>query len=255
MEKINNLTTYNDGMRKSMADKLFFLDVMKEKPELLVDYGCADGTLLQLIHDRNPEIELAGIDMNDDMLEIASRKLPFANFKQGMVPKAMPGIDTKVSAINLSSVLHEVYSYCTAEQEHMFWHNLNTLGYDYIIIRDMVWNESGYLKADSADEEKLFRHADEKQLVDFSVIWGDLSLRKNLYHFLLKYRYTKNWKREVAENYLGYSTDAIINNLSSNYSVVYRKDYILPFLYDTVKKDFEIELKNTTHTQLILKRR
>lgn len=255
MEKINNLTTYNDGMRKSMADKLFFLDVMKEKPELLVDYGCADGTLLQLIHDHNPKIELAGIDMNDDMLEIASRKLPFANFKRGVVPKAMPGIDTKVSAINLSSVLHEVYSYCTVAQERMFWHNLNTLGYDYIIIRDMVWNESGYLKADSADEEKLFRYADEKQLADFATIWGDLSLRKNLYHFLLKYRYIKNWKREVAENYLGYSTDAIINNLSSNYSVVYRKDYILPFLYDTVKKDFEIELKNTTHTQLILKRR
>jgi cytochrome b involved in lipid metabolism len=258
MEKINNLTTYNDGMRKSMADKLFFLDVMKEKPELLVDYGCADGTLLQLIKEAHPEIELYGIDMNTDMLHLVEKNVGISpsHLFCSTFPHRIEGMSKKgSSAINLSSVLHEVYSYCTAEQEHTFWHNLNTLGYDYIIIRDMVWNESGYLKAGSADEEKLFRYADEKQLADFSAIWGDLSLCKNLYHFLLKYRYIKNWKREVAENYLGYSTDAIINNLSSNYSVVYRKDYILPFLYDTVKKDFEIELKNTTHTQLILKRR
>ena len=192
--------------------------------------------------------------MSSDMIHLTRKKMPFAKLEVSSKPEYFGSMYSHTSAINLSSVLHEVYSYCNAKEEHLFWHLLNTLGYDYIIIRDLVWNDPGYLRASDKDVKAVYDRY-SAQVADFERVWGSITLQKNLVHYLLKYRYRENWGREVHENYLGYSTDAIINNLSSNYSVMYRKDYILPFLYDTVKKDFGIELKNTTHTQLIFKRR
>lgn len=46
MEKIANNQHYNQAMAKSMIDKLFFLD-MAVDIKSVVDFGCADGTLLK----------------------------------------------------------------------------------------------------------------------------------------------------------------------------------------------------------------
>lgn len=250
MENINNLTVYNDGMRKSMEDKLFFMPIIGEDFKVLVDHGCADGTLLSFVAEKRPDMHLVGIDMNEDMLEIAKKRVPQGFFLKNTVPFYYTQQDT---ALNLSSVLHEVYSYSSAAEEHMFWENVHNNNYKYIIIRDMVYNDTATKLASSIDIAHLLREANPAQIKDFEDIWGDIKYQKNLIHFLLKYRYKANWSREVAENYLGYSTEDIIKNVGNKYKLIYRKDYILPFLYETVKKDFNIELNTTTHTNLIFK--
>ena len=48
MEKIANLEKYNNDMAKSLGDKIFFLGYIKEEDiKAIVDFGCADGTLLK----------------------------------------------------------------------------------------------------------------------------------------------------------------------------------------------------------------
>ena len=60
---IANYDGYLSGMKKSLEDKLFFEKWLSDA-EALVDFGCADGTLLAEIHNRYPKLKLSGIDMN-----------------------------------------------------------------------------------------------------------------------------------------------------------------------------------------------
>ncbi|MGA1049083.1 MAG: hypothetical protein ACO3UU_13830, partial [Minisyncoccia bacterium] len=51
-----------------------------------------------------------------------------------------------------------------------------------------------------------------KSLISFEKVWGSIFKDyRNFIHFLLKYRYTDNWEREVNENYL--PSDAIGYNI------------------------------------------
>lgn len=250
-EIIKNLGAYNNGMAKSLQDKLFFLPIIGDRITDFTDFGCADGTLLEAVHNALPRVNLRGIDMNSDMLVLAEEKVPTAKLIQSKLP--IGGFGT----LNLSSVLHEVYSYCNEDEQEDFWLSVND-GWDYIVIRDMVYNDT---KNDSTLMRDVLAvnpsiHTDINRLEEFESIWGSIKNKKNFIHYLLKYRYVQNWSREVRENYLGYSTDDIISHINSDrYELIYRKDYILPFLQDRVYRDFRIQIDTPTHTNLIFKRR
>lgn len=250
-EIIKNFDSYNDEMRKSMEDKLFFLD--KIDVESLVDYGCADGTLLDFVHERDKSLKLHGIDMSAEMVRRAQERLPKATFNISTTPYVNDTFDYGSAALNLSSVIHEVYSYSSNEQIAAFWDKVKNSGYKYIIIRDMMSD----LKLEATDfiDEAAVRCKKEykDKLDDFEKIWGSICVRKNLIHFLMKYRYTPNWSREVRENYLPVSYDSVIKELSDIYDVVYESRFTLPFLHDKVMEDFGIDIKDATHIKLILK--
>lgn len=73
MERISDYGTYTDGMRKSMADKTWFLDKIDGATEI-VDYGCADGALLQYIADAMPNVfKLTGVEINK-ILPLSSKQ-------------------------------------------------------------------------------------------------------------------------------------------------------------------------------------
>ena len=260
MENISNLEVYNTNMAKSMEDKLFFMNIIGKDIDALVDFGCADGVLLKAVEQINPNIPLFGIDMNEKMIEKAQEKCPNGKFRISKLP-VINTFPCKGS-LNLSSVLHEVYSYSSSIEERTFWENVTYSEYEYIIIRDMIYNDNATKLANKNDIDKVysrykdyvFDNADEiGNVYEFEDIWGSIKYKKNLVHYLLKYRYLVNWKREVKENYLGYSTEDIIKNIGNNYQLIYRKDHILPYLYNKVKEDFGIELDTPTHTNLIFK--
>lgn len=79
MEKIADYGTYTDGMRKSMTDKTWFLNMIDGAKEI-VDYGCADGALLEYIRDAMPGVfDLTGIDIDEKMLHLAADRLNITN--------------------------------------------------------------------------------------------------------------------------------------------------------------------------------
>lgn len=250
-EEIRNFDSYNDEMRKSMEDKLFFLD--KIDVESLVDYGCADGTLLDFVHNRDTSIKLHGIDMSSEMVRRAQEKIPTATFNISTVPYINDTFDYSNAALNLSSVIHEIYSYSTYEQIEEFWYRVKNSGYKYIIIRDMMCDLQ-LEHTDSIDEAAVrCKEKYKDKLDDFENIWGSINIRKNLIHFLMKYRYTPNWSREVRENYIPVYYDSVIKGLADKYEVMYENRFTLPFLHDKVMKDFGIDIKDATHIKLILK--
>lgn len=60
-------------------------------------------------------------------------------------------------------------------------------------------------------------------------------------------------QREVKENYLPCSTEYIASQIGTSYSLEYYDHYILPFLANVVKRDFDITIKDYTHVKFIYK--
>lgn len=71
----------------------------------------------------------------------------------------------------------------------------------------------------------------------------------------MKYRYIENWEREVRENYFPIYFEDLLNKIieNGNYEIVYARQYILPFVKGKVKEDFDIDLVDNTHCQILLK--
>lgn len=70
---IADFSKYLQDMEKSFTDKLFFMDMIK--PDILVDFGCANDTMLSKIQKLNPNIQVIGYDIDVDMLEASKNTL------------------------------------------------------------------------------------------------------------------------------------------------------------------------------------
>lgn len=270
MEKISDYGVYTDGMRKSMTDKTWFLNMI-DGAKGIIDYGCADGALLQYIADAMPGVfDLTGIDIDEEMLKLAGVNLS-CNCEQSITlftPDQFSDISasTSISCLNCGSVIHEVYSYGTPESVKKFWDFVFNSGFQYIAIRDMAMSKIDILTSDSMLDDaisKIIRyntaHPDAKTrflayLEQLKSDGNDVATWRDIVHYLLKYRYVANWDREMQENYLPLLTEEVLLKIPSNYRVKYYEHYTLPYLKDQVMKDFGIDLNTKTHYKLLLER-
>lgn len=267
--KINNYSAYLHGMQMSLQDKLFWTKIIPhDHIDTIIDFGCADGALLDAIDkEQRQQFDekridrlwcLVGIDNNPEMLKKMEKKnnciLRAQSF--GEVPSAFK----QNALLNLSSVIHEVYSYCTAEEILNFWDNVFNSGFEYIAIRDMmisktVQRKKGYHPhGNSMDEAQLVDYCKVRNLGDKGFTELDV---KNQLEFLLKYRYIENWDREVREFYFPIYFEQLLNSVADNgkYYIEYLNHYTLPFIKETVKEDFGIDIIDNTHCQLILRKK
>ena len=202
-----------------------------------------------------PGVKYTGYDNNPEMLILARNRL--TGFSNINFTNTFPNnICDHNSLLNLSSVIHEVYSYCDKNEIEKFWNNVFLSGFDYISIRDMCVLESVDRKTSRTDYWKLLKCANKNQVKDFESTWGSLMDNRNFVHFLMKYRYVKNWNREVNENYFPITLKELVNRIPMDkYDVKYLRSYCLPYTKSVVKKDFGIDIKDNTHVQLLLKKR
>lgn len=224
---------------------------------VVVDYGCADGTLIHFLSTLFPEFKYIGYDIDNQMLNLAREKcgsdesrFVFTSDWDEVIKHSKSG----VSAVLLSSVIHEVYAYGTRRDVDTMWDRIFGDSFDYIIIRDMVPSISMDKKSDINDVKNLMRKAAPGHLRDFEQVWGSIEQNKNLIHYLLKYRYTDNWNREVRENYFPLTREELLSSIPDGYEIEFHEHFILPYLKTTVKRDFGIFIKDNTHLKLILKR-
>ena len=257
MEKIKDYTVYNEGMRKSIRDKLFWEGLVDEKVQAVCDFGCADGELLKQVQIDFPNWELYGIDNDSHMRELAEKKIPDANICISFDEY----IPTDNCILNISSVIHEIYSYCSGEQIDNFWENVFDSRFRYIAIRDFMISKSINRPADVNDYMKILVYDAPQSGVpdtisDFENVWGTLQDNKNLVHYLMKYRYLKNWSREVRENYFPITIEEFMAKIPPlSYEIVYFNHYVLPYNREKIRNDFGIELKDPTHVKMLLKKR
>lgn len=253
---IKNIQSYIGGMNLGLQDKLFFVDMLDF--DAIVDFGCADGSFLKLVSEVNPKIKLFAYDIDQDMLLKAKSKLGKASVvtdNWDEIRKSL--VYFKRPLLNLSSVIHEVYSYSKTGDVKNFWDNQVFGGdFKYITIRDMIPSteiSKSEISQFKDDVRKVKQKFDRDLLKSFEEKWGSINSNyKNLIHFLLKYRFTDNWEREVNENYLPISIETLRRRVPSGYKITYEENFLLPFLKDKVKKDFNIELTHPTHTKMII---
>ena len=149
---IADLNVYLGRMQKSVFDKLFFLDKVFEPFDNIVDFGCANGELIKAISlFFGDDYNYYGYDISEPMIEAARSNAPFASFCTDWSELDIP---FEKSLINISSTIHEIYSYCAAAQIEEFWDRVFKSGFKYIAIRDMMISESCFAPADETPETK-----------------------------------------------------------------------------------------------------
>ena len=249
---IQNYDTYNHRMELSMIDKLFFAD--KIQPDFLVDFGCADGTLLRSIKQMNPSIPLVGYDIDPEMRKHSTSAIPIVSTWAAITTDMTDAYERP--ALVLNSVIHEVCHYGSQNDICDFWNKVFGSGFKYIVIRDMIPCRSIDRISNINDVKKIYhKFLGSKALTDFERIWGSVENNRQLIHFLLKYRYIEpNWNREVRENYLPVAREDLLAKIPMSYDVLFHEHFVLPFVWQTVKDDTGIEIKDPTHLKLILTR-
>lgn len=248
MEKIKDTETYLQKMRPTIINKLFWMNYIYEPISQLVDVGCADCSLLKAFNALSPDTELIGVENNPEMLEdIPDNITVYSSLSK--IKKLKEN-----SVLNLSSVLHEVYSYGDQESIKKFWHDVLRLKPTYITIRDMWY-------PDSPDEEyiKFFLSRIRKseygdKFEDFERVWGPVTCGSQLCHFMLKYNYDENWERELKENYLSWSIDDVYDVLQKDYLFTRICSQSLPYLRYKTTIDFGVKYCKDTHVELIFQR-
>ena len=252
MYDIKDMRIYLHRMQKSVLDKMFFADKVFEPIEAVVDFGCANGELIKALHAFWDDCRYVGYDISEKMVEAARKNVPEAEFTCDW--NALD-VDFSKSLINISSTIHEVYSYGTREDVEIFWQRIFSSGFKYITIRDMMLSQSAFAPADEADVRKVRENLKyAAQLKEYEEIWGPIQTRHDLAHYLLKYTYTQNWDREVRENYFPVTIEEIRAMIPANYRINWQQHTPLPYIAWQVKRDFGIDLTEATHGKLVIER-
>lgn len=260
--EITNYNTYLARMDVSLPDKAFFV-YRAPLARVIVDFGCAAGNLFRYIRSiSNQEYIMIGYDNDATMRELAREA---ADVVCGTMEELQEAIEHTLAAHNLtmknvlfnfSSVIHEMNSY---EIDDIFSF-INDLRPGYVSIRDMKFRRKKEIPGNT------FRVFDKKYLNQFhsflahrGILFPDLA---DFAEYLLKYKYTENWERELEEHYFfGFAyAEKYYNALIDNhkYRLTWDVNYCLPHFDRQIKDDFNLFFNIsdyfTTHEQLLLER-
>jgi hypothetical protein len=255
---ITDRERYLSRMNASIIDKIFFLD--KIEGDVLVDFGCADGSLLKTISVLFPHYKMFGYDIDSEMICNAQKEntmnIVFTSDWSQLVENITHARYTSgnKTTLILNSVIHEVYSYGSKTQIDEFWKRVWDTGFDYVVIRDMCVSRTTSRPSDPLSVTRIRQLFDSRMLGEWESIWGNLNENWSLVHFLLTYQYTDNWERESRENYLPVNYEDMLGSIPYNYVPIFAEHYTLPYLRRKVMKDFGIQLQDRTHLKLILER-
>ena len=250
---IRDYSVYLHRMQQSVLDKLFFFDKIFEPVKNILDFGCANGEMLKCLHLFSCSYRFIGYDISETMIGAAKANVPGAEFYSRWEDIQL---DPAESLVNISSTLHEVYSYGTEEDVEIFWKRILRSGFKYISIRDMMVSDAADGAPDGAALELVrSNEAYADKLRDYEAHWGPIRTQSSLVHYLLKYSYTENWAREVRENYLPITVEKLLAMVPEEYEITYHRHYVLPYTAWQIKRDFGITLTTPTHVQLLLKKK
>ncbi len=250
---ITDLNVYLHRMQKSILDKMFFMDKIFEPVDHILDFGCANGELIKALHAFFGEYHYAGYDLSEEMIEAARINMPEGTFYLDWDEIHIP---FERSLLNISSTIHEVYSYGTEESVAQFWQRVFGSGFRYVTIRDMMFSDLHNTPVSPSELAAVRSNPEFRQhLADYEQIWGPITRNRDLVHYLLKYSYTQNWDREVRENYFSLSLERFLSLIPNDYEITYYDSFTLPYTAWQIRRDFGLELKTPTHIKIILKKR
>lgn len=260
--EIKDISSYLQNMSKGIEDKLFFTKFLPKDKYVFIDFGCADGTLLNVLRDiYGDSCTYIGYDKSPEMIAYAESKcedtkgIMYFTASWGTVRTAALNAGSgKAIVLILSSVIHEIYSYGTIESIEEDWKRILGIA-KYVCVRDMMCSQYLSTVVDNYSRREINQVFASKLnlLLDFESRWGSINTRKNLLHFLLKYRWSTNWLREVNENYFPISVEELLEKFKEKYTLVYLERFRIPFLEECWLRDFNIKVGDYTHIKAIFK--
>lgn len=253
--EITDMNKYLDCLSKGLSDKLFFLNSVNL--DILIDFGSADGVILNYISKVKPNLKLIGYDIDKRMINISKNKYSHIQFESNWFEVERIIIDNKHLRIGIliSSVIHEIYSYSNSKQIKFFWEKqIFNNNIDYVIIRDMMPLDK-YNKITFSEIDKIRERSDKDKLNDFENKWGSINNNyRTLLHWLLKYKYVINWSREVYENYLPITLEFLKNKcIPLGWNIEFEDHYLYYYIKNLIKTDFDVDLVEPTHLKMIIK--
>ncbi len=270
MHAIANHNVYVNRMSKSIEDKTDYILQYGKDVTLFVDFGCADGALIEYLAlhpDINPAARFLGYDEDKDMILDAKSNHQLPNIALSSNWEfVLRAIDhhkrTKKGkiAVIFSSVIHEILNYQTETILADILRDLDNV--DYIFIRDMYDANTYNYRVPAEFLNKVFA---EPELEDMWTDYvqkklGDFQFRTFIHYeefldFLLKIDYKDNWDREVKEWYLGLNPDILhYFTKDEKYYAAFQQIYTLPYFREKIQNRFGFDLRVPTHIKLVLRK-
>lgn len=255
-EALKNKENDTDRIEDSITEKLFFLShIPEDAVKAIVDFGCVDGFLFQHMRNRGCNWKQIGIEPDLAFKELFTLLNPGITLINSKYPALHQQADPKECVLNLSPINQDVYSYQDPKEGSLFWKAVFNSGFKYIAISNVIITEKPDVAADVSDLEILnSNEMNRKRKEAYEKVYGKITTNQSLDHFLLKYRYIKNWEKERHENCFPLLYDDLMKLIPDGYEVVFEKLYTNHLIRSQVENDFGIQMQKPTHIQLILKR-
>ena len=273
MNEIKNYDVYNQRMAKTLYDKCWWIDKIGDDINVVIDYGCGDGSLYDMIERICPnKFIYIGIDNDDNMLQLAEEKYSrpncvFYNSIDKLIVDNLEICSDRIVFV-MNSVIHEIFTYCTDECINKLFADIaNKINPKYIAVRDMHahWNTLGIdYEFDKEELDEIYA----KSIVDskYNQTYQDYCNSKSANHknpydhyaeFFLKYTYIENWDREKDETYLWDWSDyenGILRKIGWPYDQVYKNEFYIHYISQRIKKDFGSAWEDPTHMKVLYMR-
>lgn len=263
MKKIQDYNSYTSKMRKPIADKCWWLDKISDSIDTIIDFGCADASVIEYISDLLPDrFRFFGVENDVFMQQKAREKMGNKkNFYLVSDINAIPieKINPDRTIIVMNSVIHEIYSYLSDDEQCELFSAIKNINAKYIAIRDMHSLDSSNIGSVPDPQEICTRISTSDHKTAFNEY---VRLEQHpdsspdfIAEFLLKYFYKENWEREKQEQYLWDWKSCFLPLFeSTGYNLGYAEDFTIQFLVERWKDDFGVALNCPTHSKVLLVR-
>ncbi len=248
-----NLAAYNDSLRTSLADKLWF--VAGSQADLWVDFGCADGSVLRALKDSHGVRHVLGYDADPRQVARANAQGVRATTSWGIVHDAVEEALRRHlrAGIHFSSVLDEVPDLGALKKQVL------EMEPDVIVIRQHATDPFVEFQPCPRMWRDIFElMGTPEELAAFKERYGDFPNRKAGIQFILKSPYlgTGDYLRELSSDYLTMDTTDYRELFRGEYKLTYsRHDKGNGFIHREAYRKFGLVVPDRTHIKLILERR
>lgn len=242
---------YAKGMNRSVSEKAKILPYVKAGN--IVEMGCGNGVVLELLSTVYPTSNIVGVDISDTMLDMTYERTKNRNVR--LIQEDITKIEFEENSLDtivFCSILHEIYSYNGYDRNAI--HDVLTKAFEALrpggrlIIRDGVKPKSDLVHLDFKNDEtkeKFYRFVIDfgPYKIPFSEEDGKVKLRRNdAMEFLSKYIYDVNWNIEVKEQFGIYTLDQYKTKVEEiGFDIIHAESYLIEWLRKThYEKDLEV---------------
>lgn len=249
------------GLERSKFEKALILPLI-EDAQNIVEIGCGNGVVLDLLSHNFPSSNVWGIDLDPVMCEASkNRGLPNVSVQCTDATNIPFADNESIDAVVYCSTLHEIFSHggpsLVVASLKEAARILRPGG--SVIIRDSVKPSPGKTQIRFKQEwveKRFYNYLKDYELVDRQyeqLSSGTFSVENSyLFEFLTKYFYDVGWDKEMQEVYGYYTEEDFRNELrSAGFEIVYKHSYLLPYFKEKWSKDLIIDAPFTKSTIIV----